>query len=149
MLEVPVQTPEIRSLFEPLPRSVTMLHSRRTGCELFFALPHQIPDNWGAISSKNALDPGDVIAHGFPPYYRDAPPGCVVDGRVGYTHVGIAYDHGVRFATPAGHIDVGVIGRITSNLSELRRLGESVRLGGGKQVSLSKPSEGASGYDAQ
>jgi hypothetical protein len=141
VLDLHPRTPEAQSLIDRLPQRGTILHSRRSGCELFLALAPQLPVDREAPELQGTLAPGDVVAHSCPPHYRDAPPADVVDSSHGYTHIGIVYDHGARFATPAGFVDVAVIGRVTSSMSELRSLGESIRITGGRPFSLVKRPE--------
>ncbi len=130
-----------RLILDLLPRSGTILHSRRSGCELFLAVPGQLHPGWDEANDGRALEPGDVFASSCPPYYRDAPPPEVVDSSQGYVHVGIAYDTGVRFATPAGFEHPCVIGEVVSSLAELEALGESIRLAGARRFALIRRNE--------
>lgn len=141
VMELGADAPWAPVLLERLPHAGVLLHSRRSGCELFLALPPQVPGGLG-LEDVSTIVPGDVIAHSFPPHYRDAPPAAVVDPSRGYLHVGIVYDRGARFATPAGYADVSVIGRVVSDLDGLRRVGESMRLTGGRSFSLAELEEG-------
>ena len=125
-----------RQLLTWLPRSCTMLHSRRSGYELFLTLPPLGPTCDLSAYMRPTVDQGDVFVLTFPPHYRDAPPVDVFDSSEGYTHLGVAYDQGARPATPVGYVDVAVVGHVVSSLSDLCRVGESMRLAGARQFML-------------
>ena len=61
---------------------------------------------------------------------------AVVPSGSAYTHLGIAYDDGARFATAEGYFEVGVLGRVTSSLAELRQLGDAMRSAGARSFTL-------------
>jgi hypothetical protein len=114
-----------------------IIHSRRSGEEVFAALPGSFESALAicARGSETAMI-GDVIAAAFPKYYRDAPPARILPFDSPYLHLGVIYGAAFKWATPAGTEPVAVIGHIESSGELLRSAGDRIRLTGSEQWTL-------------
>lgn len=127
------------TLLTLLPSEGPLLHSRRSGQEVFAVL---LPVALAEENLVTSVGPGDVLAASFPAYYRDAPPASIWDPVRGYTHVGIVYGPDSRFATPEGYPRVRLIGRIVEGLDELVHACTIIRKTGQERYTLRRQVEG-------
>lgn len=123
------------ALLAALPCEGPLLHSRRSGQEVFAILP---PLDLHKENLVTSLQPGDVVIEVFPPYYRDNPPAPLVDPARGYAHLGFVYGSASQWQTPEGYPPVTRVGRIVAGMEPFSAACSVIRRSGGEQFRLSR-----------
>ena len=123
------------ALWAATPCQGPILHSRRSGQEIFAILP---PIALARENLVTSVTPGDVVIDVFPPHYRDNPPAPLVDPARGYTHVGLVYGSATQWQTPEGYPPVTRIGRIVSTLEPFSAACSVIRRRGGEQFMFAR-----------
>jgi hypothetical protein len=123
------------ALWERTPCDGPILHSRRSGQEIFGILP---PIEFPGENLVTSVIPGDVVVEVFPPYYRDNPPAPLVDPPQGYTHLGLVYGSATQWQTPEGYVPVTHVGRIVSALEPFSTACAVIRRHGGERFKLTR-----------
>jgi hypothetical protein len=124
-----------QALLALLPCKGVLIHSRRSGQEVFAVLP---PTTLAAENRVTAVRPGDVVIEVFPPHYRDAPPTPIVDPTRGYTHLGFVYGPDTQWQTPEGYVPVSRIGHMGRGLAGFSEACAIIRRQGGERYVLTR-----------
>jgi len=114
-------------------RTGTMIHSRRSGEEIFAALAGAFDTSGLPTNPVETIRPGDVVVAAFPPHYRDAPPERIVPAGSGYLHLGFIYGEAFRWTRPEGSGPVAVVGHLDTDVGQLAANGTRIRLGGSEE----------------
>ena len=125
----------VAALWARTPCDGPILHSRRSGQEIFAILP---PIEFPGENLVTSVTPGDVVIEVFPPYYRDNPPAPLVDPAQGYTHLGLVYGSATQWQTPEGYVPVTRVGRIVSALEPFSAACAVIRRRGGERFTLTR-----------
>jgi Protein of unknown function (DUF3830) len=125
----------VEALWATTPCDGPILHSRRSGQEIFAILP---PIEFPGENLVTSVTPGDVVLEVFPPYYRDNPPVPLVDPAQGYTHLGLVYGSATQWQTPEGYVPVTHVGRILSTLEPFSTACAVIRRRGGERFELTR-----------
>ena len=123
------------ALWAATPCRGSILHSRRSGQEIFAILPPIVLHRENLVTSVSR---GDVLVEVFPPHYRDNPPAPLVDPSRGYTHLGLVYGAATQWQTPEGYPPVTRLGRIVPPLDAFGAACSVIRSRGGERFVLAR-----------